>query len=65
MRACFCCKRCRKITNPFAGTFIERRRFSLVTLFQLMSMFLLYVEQKFAAVLLKLDEYTVGQYVLF
>ena len=32
-------------------------------MFQMMSMFLLYVEQKTAALLLKLDEDTVGQYV--
>ena len=60
----FCCKRCQKITNPFTGTFFERRRLSLVILFQMMSMFLLYVERKTTALLLKLDEHTVGQYVV-
>ena len=55
----FCCKICRKTISPFAGTFFEGRRLSLITLFQLMAMFLLYVEQKTAAIILKIDEHTV------
>ena len=57
----FICKWCRKIASPFAGTFFAQRRVSLVILFQLMSLFLLYVEQSTAALVLNLDEHTVGR----
>ena len=45
--------------------FFEGRRLSLINLFQLMSMGLLYVEEKRSSVLLEMNEHTVGQYALF
>ena len=61
----FVCKRCRKALSHFAGTYFERRKTSLVKLFQLTSMFLFYIEQKSVAQFSKLDVHTVGLIPLF
>ena len=56
----------RLVVRPLAACWnvFEGRRLLLINLFQLMSTFLLYVEQEYASVIMKMDEYTAGQYAL-